>query len=591
MRYGNRQTPVLPEQSFPIPPFTKSAFLNTGPDAHYVGIETCKSCHAERYESYLLTPHSRALADVDAKMEPPDARFEHKASGRSFRVYRQGDQFRHEEWLRTADGREIGRIDLPVRYRIGSGNFTRSFLVEVDGFLHESPLTWYTSRQSWDLSPGYDFPMHASFERPVTIGCLSCHSGRADAQDGAVHRFAIREHSIGCESCHGPGSLHVDYYRAGNRTAAEDRTIVNPGKISRTEQESVCAACHLNSVATVYLRGRGVHDFRPGMALSDVRVDYRFDSGTERMKVVGHIEQLRRSFCYQKSNDLSCLTCHDPHAGAKPKDSVAFYRQKCLNCHSLEACRLAPAERRKRDSQDNCMACHMPRGNTDIPHVAFTHHRIGRHAETPEPVSQRVPELVPIGDVSRLSELDQKRNLGLAYLSLLTSSDTQPAQAVTFRQRARELLQFVDKSNLRDGPTAAGLAALAWNDKDFPAAAAFARKALETNDLRAEEHADVLLIQANCSIQEKRYDRAIETLTELIKLRRYSGDWRLLGMCYLEQADLPKALAAFRQALAIRPWRADVHLGLEQVYRRMGDERSAAQEHELAQWLTEHGQR
>src|SRR5262249_39361327 len=159
-----------------------------------------------------------------------------------------------------------------------------------------------------------------------------------------------------------------------------------------------------------------------------------------------------------------------------------------------------------------------------------------------------------------LSEMDQKRNLGLAYLSIVGSSETSPAHAVRYRLRARDLLTLVDKSGMRDGPTAVGLAAIYLNDKDFPAAAAYARKALETNDLPADAHADALLIQTNCFMQERRYDRAIETLGELTKRRRYSGDWRLLGMCYLEQADFPKAVAAFQQALTIRPWRADVYL-------------------------------
>ncbi len=61
-------------------------------------------------------------------------------------------------------------MDLPVRYLIGSGRYCRSYVVEVDGFLQESPLTWYTAKRQWGLSPGYDFAQHWSFERPIRVG-------------------------------------------------------------------------------------------------------------------------------------------------------------------------------------------------------------------------------------------------------------------------------------------------------------------------------------------------------------------------------------------------------------------------------------
>src|SRR5262249_5569789 len=147
-----------PAEAFPFPLLSRTQFLNTGPEAQYIGIDACKECHAANHTTYLLTTHSRALSTIDPKAEPPDGAFQHKASGHSYRVYRQGEQFRHEEVLRSAEGQEIARLDLPIRYLIGSGHFTRSYLVEIDGFLHESPITWYTSRQSWDVSPGYDFP-------------------------------------------------------------------------------------------------------------------------------------------------------------------------------------------------------------------------------------------------------------------------------------------------------------------------------------------------------------------------------------------------------------------------------------------------
>jgi hypothetical protein len=240
-------TGPTPPASFPIPAYSETRFLNAGKEARYIGIDACAECHKGNHASYMLTAHSKALSDLDPKVEPPDATFEHSASRRSYRVYRQGSQFRHEEVVRKADGREIAKMDLPIKYLIGSGNFCRSYLVEVDGFLHESPLTWYTGRKKWDMSPGYDFPSHWSFERPIKVACLNCHVGRVEPAGGTVHKMTIHEQAIGCERCHGPGSLHAELHRGKKHLAGEeDLTIVNPGRLSRPLLEAVCAECHLN---------------------------------------------------------------------------------------------------------------------------------------------------------------------------------------------------------------------------------------------------------------------------------------------------------------------------------------------------------
>src|SRR5262249_38805500 len=150
------------------------------------------------HKSYLLTAHSKALSDVNLAAEPPDGAFVQKASGRAYRVYRQDGHLRHEEALLTEDGREIGRVDHAIRYLIGSGHFTRSYLVEVAGGLQESPVTWYPSKGLWGMSPGYDVSRHPGFERPVTFGCVRCHAGRAEVAADSINRVAFREKAIGC---------------------------------------------------------------------------------------------------------------------------------------------------------------------------------------------------------------------------------------------------------------------------------------------------------------------------------------------------------------------------------------------------------
>src|SRR5205085_685778 len=93
-----------------------------------------------------------------------------------------------------------------------------------------------------------------------------------------------------------------------------------------------------------------------------------------------------------------------------------------------------------RQPADNCLACHMPRGDTDIPHIAFTRHRIGRPGSDAPRSAGGIPEPVPTDDVSRLSEADRQRILGLAYVGL--AENTKYVQfAEAFRERGRELVE------------------------------------------------------------------------------------------------------------------------------------------------------
>jgi hypothetical protein len=586
LRRGPVESPSS-DSAFPPPPYSTSRYLNTRPEARYIGADACAKCHPRHHQSYLLTPHSKALSDLDPKAEPPDGSFTHQRSGFTYRVYRRDNQLRHEEVLRSAEGHELARLDLPVRYLIGSGHFTRSYLVEVDGFLHESPITWYPAKQKWDVSPGYDVPVHWSFERPIALGCLTCHAGRVERDGNAVNRLVLHEKAIGCENCHGPGSLHQDRHRdSKRRTGEDDLTIVNPGKLSRPLQEAICAVCHLSGPATVLLRGRQVNDYRPGTPLTDYRVDYRFDSDSEKMTVVGHVEQLRQSRCYQQSPDLTCVTCHDPHRRAAPKDPVAFYREKCLSCHTTRPCRLDQAQRLEKDATDNCAACHMPRGDTEIPHVAFTHHRIGRHSPAPVAGHQRIAELVPMDDVSHLPALERQRNLGLAYAEV-ARNERYHALAGAYRERARSLLETVRGAGLREGVTAQALALL-YHNTDSLRASAYAREALEATDLPVDERAVALQILAYAELKDENHRAAGSLLEELVTVRHFADDWRRLGVSHLKQNQPRLALPALQKALAIRPSRYQVHAALAEAYQQLGEGRRASEHRELARALFAH---
>ncbi len=149
-----------------------------------------------------------------------EASFVHDKSHRRFRVYRQNGRLRHQEFL-IGDGtnEDLLLCDFPVSHTIGSGNNSRSYLVEKDGFLYESPITWYTSKKGYSISPGYDALNHPSFSRIVDGECLKCHAGQFESVSADNGRLKLHEQRIGCENCRGPGSQHVALRSSLNETA------------------------------------------------------------------------------------------------------------------------------------------------------------------------------------------------------------------------------------------------------------------------------------------------------------------------------------------------------------------------------------
>ena len=569
-----------------LPPVTETPFLNATPRAKYVGSHVCTECHAAEHASYLQTYHSTSFGEADAATGFPDGEFYHSATGRTYAVNHHDDQAWHEEILWTHDGEPEILAGFPVRYQIGSGHHAASFAVEVDEFLFESPLTWYASLGEWAMSPGYDTPRHPGFQRPIAHGCLFCHTGNIEPIDGSYHRFKIHEQTIGCERCHGPGSLHVEFRES---TPAEredvDLTIVHPERLSRERQDDLCAQCHLAGEVAVDLRGRKLTDFRPGLALNDFRAYYGLRDADQSMTVVGHVEQMQASRCYQESESLTCISCHSLHGRPAPESRLEHYRSKCLNCHTPSSCGINAEDSRRIVVDDDCVACHMPESSTDIVHVASTHHRIGifgepRHEDFRPRVS---PEAVPLNDLSHLPLTEQQRCLGLAYVKLIeTTSD--PAAAGEYASRARRILEEVRSAGVKDPELDAALAQLLLPE-DSSRAVEYAQAVLLRDDASPHARSTALYVTAHSQLNSGDSGDAIGLLRQVNRIRRHPVHWRLLSQCYLAQGALDDSLSAMQRAVAMRPADPELRLELAALHERLGDDAAAEEQRRIARLL------
>ena len=256
-----------------------------------------------------------------------------------FTIERRGGREIHRETF--LDGTKVlAQVEGEVAYAVGSGAHSISYLVEHDGRLFQSPITWYTQKQKWDLSPGYE-KGSVHFDRPIDHDCLFCHSNRYEPVELTANRYkepVFLGHAIGCERCHGPGELHAQRQEI---SGGRDLTIVNPRHLDPVLRGNVCEQCHLLGDRRVYRLGRDPTDYRPGLPLTEFFVDYGSMTG-EGQKLVGQVQQMKASRCFRASQGhLGCVSCHDPHEVPDPAEKIAYFRAKCLACHGDHGC-IAP---------------------------------------------------------------------------------------------------------------------------------------------------------------------------------------------------------------------------------------------------------
>jgi hypothetical protein len=183
-------------------------FRNVDPDVRYVPEERCADCHLDIVLAYAEHPMARSLqpvAQVPAPGEPGHNPFE--ALGSWFRIDREGSRTQHRRTRLGPDGRPAAELEWEVHHVIGSGGHGRSYLTHRDGYLFQTPISWYTQKKLWDLSPGFG-PLQLT-GRAVSPDCFFCHTNRVQYVEGSVNRYTepvFDGHGIGCQRCQ-PGGI------------------------------------------------------------------------------------------------------------------------------------------------------------------------------------------------------------------------------------------------------------------------------------------------------------------------------------------------------------------------------------------------
>ncbi len=585
-----RTLPDDPRLTFPTP------YRNVRPEVKYVGDGACAKCHPKFSETYHQHPMGRSLANLKSGF--PLERYDEAAhnpfqiAGATYRVNRLTEGVRHSESLVDLKKDVLAEMAAPIALAIGSGQNGRAYVVEREGSLVASPISWYPKKEVWDLSPGYE-KHNPHFGRPITPDCLFCHANRAEHVPGTTNRYRSTVsdlEAIGCERCHGPGELHVRSREKEEPATGLDDTIVNPGRLEHTLRESICQQCHLQGQQRILRRSTQTFDFRPGLPLHLFASDFIKPPDESGTQFVSSVEQMCTSQCFQKSKDsnkLGCISCHDPHSVPRPENKISFYRDRCVNCHKDKGCSLPLADRLQRQKEDSCYSCHMPPTGSSINHTTISDHRILRKPETPRANDRRAQSDYSLHSFHRNqlpgSDRETDRDMGIALvqygdslpsggklqrmmeraLPLLNSALDRdeldlPAleakgNALWFLGRLNEAMKTYEqvlKASPEQEMTLYRAATLCLRLDRFEDARSYSERAIKINPWRWEYHQTL----ARANGQANNWKASLLSCQEALKLNALEpGANRHLVLCYLRLGEKAKAQKAFEIVLVLNP--------------------------------------
>jgi hypothetical protein len=265
-----------------------------------------------------------------------------------------------------------------------------------------------------------------------------------------------------------------------------------------------------------------------------------------------HYFSMALSKCYRSGGGhLSCITCHDPHVEPAAQDAPAYYRAKCLSCHTEKSCALPLGIRQRKTPPDDCAGCHMPKRDVPvIAHAVLTNHRIVAQAEEPYPDAAFHMTTPQMPDLVQLSAIPGKRDEPVSSLMLLEAYGQLMTPNPQYRARYFALAKQLEASDSSNVVVLEALAALSMEQKNDDATVRYLDSAVKHGATSPQTYEQL----AGLLVRLGRYQEAADVLELGIKQMPYDAMlYRLLGSSYLSLHMNSEAAALLQQAAQIFP--------------------------------------
>ena len=154
-------------------------YLNLNDSVQYVGMQACISCHKDVHDDYKLTGMGQSF-DFATKEKSAGVYDQHALVFDSiknfyYQPFWNGDTMKLREFRLLGSDTIYQRVET-IHYIVGSGQHTNSHMTQINGYLYQAPITYYTQKGQWDLPPGYENGNNSRFDRTIGIECMTCHN-------------------------------------------------------------------------------------------------------------------------------------------------------------------------------------------------------------------------------------------------------------------------------------------------------------------------------------------------------------------------------------------------------------------------------
>lgn len=308
---------------------------------------TCATCHAGVTASYAHAPMRHAMEANGANpVLDKHPNLSVQLGRYSYAVVTKDGKSTYT----VTDGTDS--MTLPILWSFGQ--HSQTWVLEKDGHLYESMVTYFARGESLGTTPGdqritaENLTEAMGRKLPIweSVECFKCHASGATA--GTKLTLDGLRPGLDCERCHAGAQQHM-------ADAINDNFKTLPKSFKKIDAEGVstfCGQCHRtwDTVMRNHWKGPAFVRFQP----------YR----------------LEHSRCFIGNDPrISCLACHDPHQAVDHNDAI--YDAKCLACHG--AAKTAAASTQIKScpvSKDKCVSCHMPKVELPGGQAVFTDHFI-----------------------------------------------------------------------------------------------------------------------------------------------------------------------------------------------------------------------
>jgi hypothetical protein len=398
----------------------------------YVGASKCKECHEEQFNSWRKTYHSTMTQEANA--ENVQGNFDSKYY--TYWGITVQPQLKNGKYYFNYFDPETKKFlySLEITRTVGSRRY-QQYLAKTentDGNYYRLELLWHILDKRWvHLNGAFLGNDHQAFDSHTGIwnqNCIFCHNTGIkpnmlnydeivkQTKEGKPlnlkvdSRFDshVSDLGIACESCHANGEEHIKLNQNPIRryflrfTDTDDKSIVNPHKLTAKKSMDVCGQCHGQRTPKTYKLAREWMEkgpsYRPGDNLeehvnpvlkksqldnksSDIFKLRFWEDGTPRLSAYEY-QGLKQSKCHI-DGDLTCNDCHNMHEG-NPKGMITkenLTNKACESCHQDLVANPSTHTKHKSNSDGSlCYNCHMPK----IVYGVMAFHR-SHKIESPSP--------------------------------------------------------------------------------------------------------------------------------------------------------------------------------------------------------------